>query len=334
MRPKQIRTIDSDGNTIPNGRAIVSDQNGAMWSRGRLLLPIIADGRLSISSGDSTPGPGTSTVLYYTPHSGAIISLYDPLLGWQYRDFQPELEFDISSDVDSNGDPIPANGIFDVFVFDSGTELKLELAPWTNLGGVLWADTRVTALTKLDGVYVKSTNFVKRYVGTITVSTSLISFNDVVKGIWNAHNQIMLGVFNLVTTTLGISTGTSNGPNVALTLGLPTKIRAEAYSCGFNSSGNPAGDNNNMSMDIRIDQSFSTDCISTGRQRLSPNVPDPVATANFSGFRNIAIYSSILDPGHRLVEHRVNASVADGNIVLAGSTGGEASRGTLANWLG
>ena len=66
MRPKQLRNVDRDGFIVPSGSAVVSDGTGAQWSRGRVLLPIIADGRLTITSGDSVPAETSNTVLYYT----------------------------------------------------------------------------------------------------------------------------------------------------------------------------------------------------------------------------------------------------------------------------
>lgn len=334
MRPKQIRQIDRDGSTIPSGRAIVTDQSGAKWSRGALSLPIVADGRLSITSGAPVPSEGTGTNLYYTPYSGAIISLYYPDIGWQYASFNPEITFDVSSGLDADNNPIVANGTYDVFVYDGGTQLSIELVPWSNSGGSLWLDTRVVSLTKLDGVYVKSSDFSRRYVGTFTNIGGVIEFASTRKALWNLHNQVQIG--STVRTT-GSATHSSTGQIINVTgafvVGLPTKVRLEAYSGGFNSTASASGNNNNMSLGIEVDDVTSpANLVGTGRQRFTANLPsDPI---DFSGIKVMAFHIDWFGAGYHKAEAITDAQIGASGINLQSVISGEPARGMTITYLG
>lgn len=124
-----------------------------------------------------------STSVYFTPHNGNLISLYD---GTRWKLFS----FTERSYLFSGGQQI-ATTPYDIFLYDNAGTLALELITWTN------DTTRATALTTQDGVYVKSGATTRRYLGTLRgISTSICedswySFSASPKCfLWNAYNQI------------------------------------------------------------------------------------------------------------------------------------------------
>lgn len=109
-----------------------------------------ACGRLTLTSGTpvTTSDVTAATILYYALYNGNRMSLYNGT-GWQ--DFTlTQLSIPIPATNDTN---------YDVFLdYNSGTP-ALALQAWSN------ATTRVTALTRQDGVYVLTGDAGKRFLG-------------------------------------------------------------------------------------------------------------------------------------------------------------------------
>lgn len=121
----------------------------------------------------------TATTLYFAPHTGNRVSLYDGTRWRLYSFTERSLAFSASLTSGKN---------YDVFLYDNSGTLTLELsAAWTS-------DTvRADALTTQDGVYVKSGATTRRWLGTIRASaTDTIESTTEKQYVWNACNQIAL----------------------------------------------------------------------------------------------------------------------------------------------
>lgn len=112
----------------------------------------IADGRLTLTTQTpvTTGNVTAATTLYYTPYTGNRIALYDGSAAWNVRTFN-QLSIAV---------PATTVTMYDVWVYDNSGTPTLELTAWLS-------DTaRATALTKQDGVYVKTGATTRRYVGS------------------------------------------------------------------------------------------------------------------------------------------------------------------------
>lgn len=141
-------------------------------------LPIgTVEGRLTLVSGDPVPSADQSakTTLYYTPYTGRRICLYDGTYWRSY--YSAEISLSLSG----------AAGNYDVFVYyDSGTDtIKIEETAWTN------DTTRASSIARTDGVWLKSSDTTRRYLGTIRHSASgQCSDTKTQRYVWNAYNRI------------------------------------------------------------------------------------------------------------------------------------------------
>lgn len=136
----------------------------------------ICDGRLTLTTGTpvTTGDVAAATTLYFTPYRGNQIALYDGTR-WRLYSFT-ERSIAIPATTDTN---------YDVFLYDNGGTLTLELTAWTN------ATTRATALTAQDGIYVQSGATTRRYIGTIRTTDSSGECEDSLtkRFVWNYYNQ-------------------------------------------------------------------------------------------------------------------------------------------------
>jgi hypothetical protein len=137
-------------------------------------------GRLTLSSGDASPeeNQDNKTNLYLTPYNGNQIALYDGVGTWTNYTLS-----EIS--IDTTGLSIDTN--YDAYVYDS-SGLNLELVAWST-------NTARTATVPVlqDGVYCKTGDLTKRYVGTIrTVDSTGAKFQDSYgqRYVWNFYNRL------------------------------------------------------------------------------------------------------------------------------------------------
>lgn len=136
-------------------------------------------GRLTLTSGTAVTsadvtGAGT---LYFTPYRGGHIALYDGVAWLVYAFTEASLALTLTSGKN-----------YDVFAYydSASSSVKLELsAAWTN------DSTRADSLTTQDGVYVKSSDPTRRYLGTIRASGSNTTEDSAVKRfVWNYYNRV------------------------------------------------------------------------------------------------------------------------------------------------
>lgn len=116
---------------------------------------VVPGGRLTLVTGDPLPTTDqlAKTTVYYTPYVHSFISIYDSALGLFVRR-------DFNAANPSVAVPATTNTPFDVFAFWTGTAVGLETVNWTN------DTTRATAIARLNGVFCKSTDATRIYLGT------------------------------------------------------------------------------------------------------------------------------------------------------------------------
>ena len=157
-------TIGADGR-------ITSAANGSSTS-----IPGLCQGRLTLTSGtpvttSDVTGAGT---LYFTPFKGNQVSLHDGSVWATYTFTERSLALSLT-----------AANVYDVFLYDNAGTLTLETLIWTN------PTTRATAIVLQDGIYVKSGDTTRRYLGSIYASGSNTTEDSVLKRfVWNYYNRV------------------------------------------------------------------------------------------------------------------------------------------------
>jgi hypothetical protein len=139
--------------------------------------PSTNDFRLTLASGDPVPAADQTakSTLYLTPHLGQSIMLYVGA-AWVVRT-PAEVSLSLSA--------LAADTVHDIFVWDSAGTIILEALPWAS------ATTRATALARQDGVWVKSGQPSRRYVGTISTTVAGQTEDSLTKRyVWNAQNRV------------------------------------------------------------------------------------------------------------------------------------------------
>jgi len=125
---------------------------------------------LPVTVGDVT----AATNIYLTPFKGNRISLYSGS-AWSTLTFT-EITAAVPATTDTN---------YDVFVYDS-SGVTVELVAWSS-------DTaRATALTTQDGIYVKSGDTTRRYVGTFRTTgvSGQTEDSKTKRFVWNYYNRV------------------------------------------------------------------------------------------------------------------------------------------------
>jgi hypothetical protein len=140
--------------------------------------PSTNDFRLTLASGDPVPAADQTakSTLYLTPHLGQSIMLYVGA-AWVVRT-PAEVSLSLSA--------LAADTVYDIFVWDSAGTIILEALPWAS------ATARATDLVRQDGVWVKSGQPSRRYVGTISTTVAGQTEDSLVKRyVWNAQNRVL-----------------------------------------------------------------------------------------------------------------------------------------------
>lgn len=164
--------------------------------------PFLVQGRLTAVSGSPVPAGTTANVstIYFSPYKGSRVTLYTGS-AWVIHAFT-ERSIALSG--------LTASRNYDVFVYNTGTTLALELsAAWTN------NSTRADALLKQDGVYVKNSATTRRYLGTIrTTSATQTQDTEAQRFIWNYYNRVRRPIVLAIgTNNWAYNTGTWRGSN-------------------------------------------------------------------------------------------------------------------------
>lgn len=189
LTAKNLKYKDSTGakqavtsTQIPSGWVADVEYDGTDW----VVLDVpptsaaggkVQDFRLTLTSGTpvTTANVTGATTIYCTPHIGNQIALYDGS-AWNVR---TSAEFSLALGTLTSGKP------YDVFCYDNSGTPTLEFLVWTD-------DTnRATALTRQDGVFVKSGDATRRYLGTFyTTSTTQTEDSASKRYLWNYYHRV------------------------------------------------------------------------------------------------------------------------------------------------
>lgn len=135
----------------------------------------VADGRLTLTSGNPVVDTSSSATVYYTPYIGNRIDLYDGVSAWSRLTFS-ELSLSVAA---------TANGVYDIFAYNNAGVVTLEL-------GTAWstASTRAAGLSRQDGVLVLGSNTTRRYLGTIEVQSNLCHDRTDARACFNYYHRL------------------------------------------------------------------------------------------------------------------------------------------------
>lgn len=172
----EITAIETELGTDPKG--VHADVKARLAALEEWIAKPLISGRLTLESGVpiSLNDQTAKTVIYYTPRINDDIGLY---YGGAWRVFHtPEISASLAGKA--------ANTNFDVFAYYTGAAVALELVAWTN------ATTRATTLTRTDGVYTKTGDQTRRYIGTIRTTATIGQCEDseLRRFVWNYHQQV------------------------------------------------------------------------------------------------------------------------------------------------
>lgn len=135
--------------------------------------------RLSLVS--ATPITTTDQVgignVYMTQYLSSRVALYSLTQGWVVADFT-EISIALAG--------LTVGKNYDVFAYASGATAALELsAAWTT------DVARADALTRLNGVLVKSADTTRRYIGTIRATAAATTEDSLLQRyVWNFYNRM------------------------------------------------------------------------------------------------------------------------------------------------
>lgn len=208
---------------------LVSD--GTNWHVRQILhaSPDLQGCRLSATSEPIAGSDTTSaTSIFFCPYTSARISLWDGT-HWVERQVGNGI-----SAISLALSALTNNTNYDVYAAWSAPSVILELVPWTN------DITRSVALTAQDGVFVKTGDFTRRYVGTIrTIATNATADSPAQRFVWNHyHRQPLHGAWVNPANSWSIApvafagwrpvNNNTNPPQVEFVVGLNVHARAQA----------------------------------------------------------------------------------------------------------
>ncbi len=131
--------------------------------------------RLSLVSGDPAGESSGASNLRLTPYKGATIALWDGST-WVRRN---------SAEVTLALSGMTTNTLYDVFAYWTGSAVALERVAWSS------STARATALARQDGVYCKSGDLTRRYVGTFRATSATQTVDEVTRRfLWNYSNRV------------------------------------------------------------------------------------------------------------------------------------------------
>lgn len=178
----QVLTNKTLTSPIINGATIATSTltspiiNTSQSGTGTLYSP--CEGRLTLTS--SVPVTTSDVIgsnsVYFTPYKGNKIALYTAGV-WVTLPFT-QITISLLSGFASDKP-------YDVFAYNNAGTVALETLVWTN------DTTRATALTFQDGVYCKSGDTTRRYIGTFyTTSTTTTEDSAAKRYVWNYYNRV------------------------------------------------------------------------------------------------------------------------------------------------
>lgn len=163
---------------------------GSLYINGFITgnYPKTFQGRLTLTS--ATPVTVSdvtgATTIYLTPYKGNCFSVFTGSV-WIHAFFT---EKSLALGTLSN------NTNYDIFVYWTGTDIALEALAWSG------SNTRATSLSVQDGIYVKSTDTSRVYVGSFRTTSTTTTEDSVLKRfLWNNFNRVEKPVRRFETTS-------------------------------------------------------------------------------------------------------------------------------------
>lgn len=149
----------------------------------------IPGGRLTLATGepDILTDQIDKTTLYYTPYLSDMISLFDGS-AWNIFTFS-ELSLALTG--------LTVGKPYDIFIYNNSGTLTLEPLVWTN------DTTRATALTRQNGILVKTGALTRRYLGTVYIDAAGAYTQDqaTTRYVWNMYNRVLKYIFQRANIT-------------------------------------------------------------------------------------------------------------------------------------
>ena len=136
----------------------------------------ICQGRLTSHATQQVSNSSGSEYLYWLPYTGNQIALYDGS-EWGIVTFSA-IAYDVTG--------LSTDTVYDVFAYNNSGTVSLELVAWASKNPLS------TSLAQQDGVYIKSGEPTRRYLGTIWTDADLpgLTTGDGRNGIWNYYNRL------------------------------------------------------------------------------------------------------------------------------------------------
>lgn len=239
-----VHTTQVGTKTVPKDLIVTGDTYVEGSSTGPMTaVPSIAGGRLTLTSGTPITSSDVTSAqhLYYTPYASGQITLWNGVT-WKL------VYFDELSLYAGNGSDLiltPSKN-YDVFLYLNGNSPAMEFGP-------VWTDnnTRSVGLSYYQGVRVKSTDYTRRYVGTIrsTATVGLLEDSTSKRFVWNYDNRVMRSLKRVESTDSwsysGITYRAANGStsnSVEIVFGDTSYVEADvqvllfAASSGYGAS--------------------------------------------------------------------------------------------------
>lgn len=157
----------------------------AVWSSHRRFYAsqrLVNDLRLSCSNSDVAPSSDQTSIqtIYLCPAVGNRISLYNTTsLEWEDLILSSILTHALTSPA------LTADSNYDIFAYGDSGKVRMETLIWTN------STTRATALVRQDGVWCKTGDLSRRYIGTLrtTSSASTTEDSNARRFLYNEYNR-------------------------------------------------------------------------------------------------------------------------------------------------
>lgn len=200
----------------------------------QLGIPGLVQGRLTLATNTPvTVSDTTSSVLYFTPYRGGLLSTYSGS-AWVTQTFSQA-----SLTVSALTPGLP----YDVFCFYSGATLTLEMLAWSTVSA------RATGLVLINGVESRSGATTHLYLGTVTpTGTTTLADQGNYRGVWNRYNRVrreLLQIDHTNSYTYSTATVRQANANAANQVGVTTGIQEDAMYLNVSSvaGGTLAGGN-------------------------------------------------------------------------------------------
>lgn len=171
--------------TWTDGELVDEDMMNSLRDQLNVLAAQAVGGRLTLTTGVpvTTSDVTAAATLYFTPFRGNLIGLYNTTDSrWTAYSFS-EISLSLAG--------YTASKPYDIWVYDNSGTVTLDSTVWTD------GTTRATALALQDGIYVKSGDATRRYLGTIrtTTTTGQCEDSETKRFVWNYYNRTIRNLY-------------------------------------------------------------------------------------------------------------------------------------------